>query len=107
MRYMEVFMEEKISRLFDYQKFAPNARLDSIIKDVESRYELDKFELSDDELGMVNAAGSVDSLMGTNESDLTQMLHARKDTLTGSTADDILAKRTQNGTDKYKKRPIL
>ncbi len=53
-------MENKLSRLFDYQKFAPNSRLDSIIKDVESRYSLDQELMTDDELDMVNAAGSVD-----------------------------------------------
>jgi hypothetical protein len=53
-------MENKLSRLFDYQKYAPNDKLSSIIKDVESRYSLDLQELSDDELGMLNAAGSVE-----------------------------------------------
>ena len=53
-------MENKLSRLFDYQKYAPNDKLSSIIRDVESRYSLDLQELSDDELGMLNAAGSVD-----------------------------------------------
>ena len=51
-------MENKLSRLFDYQKYAPNDKLSSIIRDVESRYSLDIQELSDDELGMLNAAGT-------------------------------------------------
>jgi hypothetical protein len=50
-------MESKLSRLFDYQKFEPNSRLDKLIKDVESRYSLEDNILSDDELGMINAAG--------------------------------------------------
>ncbi len=53
-------MENKLSRLFDYQKYAPNDKLSSIIRDVESRYSLDVQELSDDELGMLNAAGNTD-----------------------------------------------
>ncbi len=53
-------MESKISRLFDYQKFEPNSKLDKLIQDVESRYSLDDNMLSDDELGMVNAAGVAD-----------------------------------------------
>ncbi len=54
-------MENKLSRLFDYQKFAPNSRLESIIKDVESRYSLDQELMSDDELDMVNAAGNINA----------------------------------------------
>ena len=53
-------MESKLSRLFDYQKFEPNSKLDKLIKDVESRYSLDDMMMSDDELGMVNAAGAPD-----------------------------------------------
>ena len=55
-------MEKKLSRLFDYQKYEPNDKLASIIKDVESRYSDDIQVLSDDELGMLNAAGLVDTL---------------------------------------------
>ncbi len=55
-------MEKKLSRLFDYQKYAPNDKLSSIIKDVESRYVDDIQVLSDDELGMLNAAGTLDVL---------------------------------------------
>ena len=52
-------MENKLARLFDYQKFEPNEELESIISDVESRYSLDSFELSDDDLELVSAAGDV------------------------------------------------
>ncbi len=47
-------MERKLSRLFDRQKFEQNARLNSIISDVESRY---AGALSDDDLELVSAAG--------------------------------------------------
>lgn len=52
-------MERKLARLFDYQKYEPNSRLDSIIKDVESRYMGEMELMSDDELGMLNAAGNI------------------------------------------------
>ena len=52
-------MENKLSRLFDYQKFSGNDALASVIKDVESRYPETR-ELSDDELFFVNAAGAVE-----------------------------------------------
>jgi hypothetical protein len=55
----EFIMENKLARLFDYQKFEPNEELESIISDVESRYSLDSFELSDDDLELVSAAGDV------------------------------------------------
>ncbi len=53
-------MDSKLARLFDYQKYSPNSKLDSIIKDVESRHKTDIRLLSDDELGMLNAAGNID-----------------------------------------------
>ena len=52
-------MENKLSRLFDYQKFSGNDELADIINDVESRYPSAK-ELSDDDLFFVNAAGAVE-----------------------------------------------
>ena len=53
-------MENKLSRLFDYQKFSGNSALADIISDVESRYPETR-ELSDDELFFVNAAGAVEA----------------------------------------------
>ncbi|MBO5622235.1 MAG: hypothetical protein J6N21_17530 [Butyrivibrio sp.] len=50
-------MEQKLSRLFDFQKYAGNKAMQSIIDDVESRYHIDAVELSDDELFGVAAAG--------------------------------------------------
>ena len=53
-------MEKKLSRLFDYQKFAGNSELADIIADVDSRYP--KAEaLSDDDLFNVAAAGAFTS----------------------------------------------
>ena len=49
-------MEKKLKKLFDYQRFEKNERLEKIIKETESRYE---GELSDDDLSLVNAAGEI------------------------------------------------
>jgi hypothetical protein len=49
-------MEKKLSRLFDYQKYEGNSKLNEVIKDVDSRYP-QAMELTDDELFNVNAAG--------------------------------------------------
>ena len=51
-------MEKKLKKLFDYQRFEKNERLEKIIKETESRYE---GELSDDDLSLVNAAGEINS----------------------------------------------
>ncbi|WP_026488985.1 hypothetical protein [Butyrivibrio sp. XBB1001] len=50
-------MEKKLSRLFDYQKFAQSSELADVLADVDSRYPMAK-ELSDDDLMNVAAAGS-------------------------------------------------
>ena len=47
-------MEQKIKKLFDYQRFENNSRLGKLIAETESRYAV---ELSDEELFMVAAAG--------------------------------------------------
>lgn len=47
-------MERKLFQAFDRQRFQQNARLASIISDVESRYAR---ALTDDDLEMVSAAG--------------------------------------------------
>ena len=49
-------MEKKLKKLFDYQRFEKNERLEKIIKETESRY---GGELSDDDLSLVNAAGEI------------------------------------------------
>ena len=44
-------------------------KLSSIIRDVESRYSLDVQELSDDELGMLSAAGNTDVIREKKKDD--------------------------------------
>ena len=53
-------MERKLFQAFDRQRFQQNARLASIISDVESRYAR---ALSDDDLEMVSAAGTAEPVM--------------------------------------------
>ena len=48
--------EQALKKLFDYQKFGKNERLERIIKETEIRYDA---ELSDDDLSLVNAAGEI------------------------------------------------
>ncbi len=49
----------KLSRLFDYQRFERNARLQKIIDDTHRR--VGARELTDDELDQVAAAGVTDA----------------------------------------------
>ena len=53
-------MERKLFQAFDRQRFQQNARLASIIGDVESRYAR---ALKDDDLEQVSAAGAADPVM--------------------------------------------
>lgn len=46
--------ETKLSSIFDFQRFARNKKLQSLIDDTESRYD---YSLTDDDLEWVNAAG--------------------------------------------------
>ncbi len=48
-------MENKLKKLFDFQKFEGNASLQSVIDDVHARYAMK--ELSMDDMEWVNAAG--------------------------------------------------
>lgn len=48
-------MEKKLFSMFEYQRFASNARLTELISDTEIRY---GSALEDDALWMVNAAGA-------------------------------------------------
>ena len=48
-------MEQKLKRLFDYQKFARNPRLDAMLSEAEGRYD---HAVSDDDLELVSAAGN-------------------------------------------------
>lgn len=47
-------MEQKLKRLFDYQKFQKNPRLEALLSKAEGRYE---GALTDDDLELVSAAG--------------------------------------------------
>ena len=51
-------MEQKLKRLFDYQKFQRNSRLDAMLAEAEGRCA----EVDEDALELVSAAGD-DSLM--------------------------------------------
>ena len=51
-------MENKLRKLFDFQRFEGNASLQSVIDDVHARYA--KRELDMDDMEWVNAAGSID-----------------------------------------------
>ena len=48
--------EEKLKKLFDFQKFNRNPKLDRLTEEAESEGVL----LSDDDLSLVNAAGVTD-----------------------------------------------
>ncbi|WP_034444984.1 hypothetical protein [Butyrivibrio sp. AE2032] len=60
-------MEKILSKLFDYQKYESNPRLDKLIKGVEERYPQEIQALSDDELGKLNAAGNTNMLFVKKE----------------------------------------
>ena len=57
-------LEVRIRNLFDFQRFAGNARLGRLISETESRYRNNDniVMLSDRDLEMVNAAGEIDVL---------------------------------------------
>ena len=49
-------MEKILKKLFDYQRFEQNERLEKLIRETGNRYAA---ELSDDDLLLVNAAGEL------------------------------------------------
>ncbi len=51
--------EQVLRKLFDFQKFIQNPKLDEIIKDTRSHFSV---SLSEDELAYVNAAGVPDMM---------------------------------------------
>lgn len=61
-------MEKKLKKLFDYQRFEKNERLEKLIRETESRYAK---ELSDDDLSLVNAAGETGVNIGGLTGDFT------------------------------------
>jgi len=52
-------MSNKISQIFDYEKFSKNDKIESMIGDIDARYGR---KLSEDELDQVAAAGIVDDV---------------------------------------------
>ncbi len=65
-------LEVRIRNIFDFQRFAGNARLSRLITETENRYKKNDnvVMLSDMDLEMVNAAGEVDELRaGVNKGD--------------------------------------
>ena len=50
-------MENRLKKLFDFQKFEGNSDLQSVIDSVHSHYSSSARELSLDEMSWVNAAG--------------------------------------------------
>ena len=80
-------MEKKLKKLFDYQCFEKNERLEKIIKETESRY---GGELFDDDLSLVNAAGETGgSISDYNTGGLTCSLTYEVRGLTGSLTDEV------------------
>ncbi len=59
-------MENKLKKLFEYQKFEKNAKLEALIAGTHSRY---GEVLSDDDLEMVAAAGEISELSKAAEND--------------------------------------
>ena len=52
-------MENILRRMYEYQRFENNPRLKNLLNDALSRYSFpDEGELSDDEAGLLNAAGT-------------------------------------------------
>lgn len=49
-------MENKLKKLFDYQRFEQNDKLEKLIHETESRYAK---ELSEEDLSLVSAAGEI------------------------------------------------
>lgn len=59
-------MEEKLKRLFDFQKFEKNEKLSALIEETQKRY---AEELSEEDLEQISAAGDIASLLpGTSDS---------------------------------------
>lgn len=53
-------MENRLRTLFDYQRFENNKRLSVMLEDAKARNGfLEEGELSDDDVGLLNAAGSI------------------------------------------------
>ena len=65
--------DRKLKRLFDFQKFEGNSAMNFAIQSARSyidSIQSSTFELDDEELDMVNAAGAVDSRVVLKEKEL-------------------------------------
>lgn len=56
-------MENKLKRVFDYQKFSSSRRLSAMITETENRYKA----LNEEDLFLVNAAGDTDIMNNFSE----------------------------------------
>lgn len=63
-------MEQRLRGIFDYQRFENNDRLSAMLADALGRYDFSgEGELSDDEAGLLNAAGTIVSDPKTDRGD--------------------------------------
>ena len=52
--------EQRLRNIFEYQRFEKNNRLSAMLSDALGRYDFSgEGELSDDDAGLLNAAGSI------------------------------------------------
>ena len=59
--------EQKLRSIFDYQRFENNNRISTMLTDALGRYDFSgEGELSDDEAGLLNAAGTIVSAPATD-----------------------------------------
>lgn len=64
-------MSNKLKQLFDYQGFAKNDHLQRLIDDTMSRVNTtQRVMLSDDELGLVSAAGDLSATLKDKKDDV-------------------------------------
>ena len=56
-------MEQKLKRLFDYQRFEKNPRLTEMAREAERRYDEGGTELTEEDLDRVSAAGDLSSMI--------------------------------------------
>ena len=59
-------MENKLKRLFDFQRFEKNPRLEKLVEETESRCARNGRELSDEDLDRVSAAGDLSASIKTS-----------------------------------------
>lgn len=52
-------MENLLKKLFDFQRFQGNERMETLISETEKRYGGEREGLPDEELDFVNAAGEI------------------------------------------------